>query len=262
MALVTGGSRGIGRAVAVAAARRGARLGLVARSRSGLDAVLEEIGDGSGVAAVADVTDEGSVRSAVATVTDALGPVDIVVNNAGIGQFGPLAGTGPEELERVMAVNLLGTVHTIRAVLPTMAERRRGHIVNVGSVAGRMGSPLEAAYSASKFAVAGLSEALAVEVAPFRVGVSLVSPGPVDTAFFETRGHPYERRFPRKVAPEKVAAAVISAVERGRAEVMVPAWMRAAWVARVLSPPLYRWGVARAFAGELSATPPPPAAAS
>jgi short-subunit dehydrogenase len=245
VALVTGASRGIGREVARQAAERGARVGLVARSAGDLDEVLSLI-DGRGVAVPADVADPIQVADAVRAVEEALGPVDVVVANAGIGAYGPFAATDAAEVERLTRVNWLGTAHVVRAVLPGMVERRRGHVAVVASIAGRMGAPFEALYSATKFAQVGLAEALAVEVAPFGVGVSVVNPGPVATDFFAARGHPYDRRVPRPVRPERVATAVVEAVERERAERFVPRWLRQALVSRVLVPPLYRWGARRA----------------
>ena len=245
VALVTGASRGIGREVARRAAERGARVGLVARSAPDLERVLSSIG-GRGVAVAADVADAAEVADAVRRVEEALGPVDVVVANAGIGAYGPFADTGAAEIERLTRVNWLGTAHLVRAVLPGMVERRRGHVAVVASVAGRMGAPLEALYSATKFAQVGLAEALEVELAPYGIGVSVVNPGPVATDFFAARGHAYDRRFPRPVSPERVAAAVVDGVEHGQAERFVPRWLRPALVARVLVPPLYRWGARRA----------------
>jgi short-subunit dehydrogenase len=245
VALVTGASRGIGREVARQAAERGARVGLVARSAADLDEVLSLIG-GRGVAVAADVGDPARVTEAVGQVEAALGPVDVVVANAGIGAYGPFAATDPDEIERLTRVNWLGTAHLVRAVVPGMVERRRGHVAVVASVAGRMAAPLEALYSATKFAQVGLAEALAIELAPSGVGVSVVNPGPVATEFFAARGHAYDRRFPRQVSPERVATAVVDAVEHGQAERFIPRWFRPALISRVLLPPLYRWGARRA----------------
>ena len=249
VAVVTGASRGIGRAVALAAAAKGAQLGLISRSQDELDAVLAEIG-GGGAVATADVADRAQVDAAIASLEQALGPIDILVNNAGIGQYGQFIDTPVDEFERIMRVNYLGTIYPMKAVLGGMIARGRGHIVNIASIAGRIGAPLEAAYSASKFAVAGLSEAVAVELAPRGIGVSIVSPGPVTTEFFATRGHAYERKTPRPVSAERVARDVIDVVEHNRLELIVPRWLRQGVVAKVLIPPLYKVGTARAFKGQ------------
>jgi short-subunit dehydrogenase len=250
--LVTGASRGIGAAVATAAAARGARVGLVARTSADLEAVLAGLG-GRGSMAVADVADPAALAGAVAAIEADLGPVDVLVANAGIGAYGPFADIEAEEMERLVRVNVLGTMYAIRAVLPGMIARRRGHIVTLGSIAGRIGSPFEAVYAATKFAGVGLTEALAVEVEPYGVGVSMVNPGPVATEFGNARGHPYDRARPRPIPPEEVAAAVVAAVEQGRHELYAPRWLRPAVVARHLVPPLFRWGTARSFRRELAA---------
>jgi short-subunit dehydrogenase len=250
VAVVTGASRGIGRAVARAAAERGAQVGLISRSQAELDAVLGEIG-GRGAVATADVADRTETEKALAAVEQALGPIDILVNNAGIGAYGAFADEDVETFERLMRVNYLGTIYPMKAVLPGMLTRGRGHIVNIASIAGRIGAPFEAAYSATKFAVAGLSEAIAIELGGRGIGVSVVNPGPVDTEFFEARGHPYRRKTPKPVSAERVANDVIAAVEKNKLETYVPRWLGSAVVSRVLLPPLYRSGTARAFREEL-----------
>src|SRR5256884_4812888 len=140
VALVTGASRGIGRAAARAAAAKGARVGLVARSEADLAQVLEEIG-GRGSVAVADVGEPEEVEAAVGRVEADLGPVDVVVAHAGIGLYGPFVEVPVAEMDRLVRVNLLGTMYVLRAVLPGMAARRRGHAVVVASIAGRLGAP-------------------------------------------------------------------------------------------------------------------------
>jgi short-subunit dehydrogenase len=133
-----------------------------------------------------------------------------------------------------------------------MIERRRGQIVVLGSIAGRIGAPFEALYSATKFAQVGFTEALSVEVSPYDIGVSMVNPGPVATDFFEARGHAYDRARPKPVPPQQVAAAVMAAVEDGRLEQYVPKSLRVASVVRHLVPPLFRFGTKQAFRKELS----------
>ena len=249
-AVVTGASRGIGRAVAKQAAAKGARVGLVARSKDDLDVVLSDIG-GRGVVAPADIASRQQVTDAIKTVEAELGPVDVLVANAGIGAYGAFADIDVDEVEHLVQVNLLGTVYPIKAVLGGMLERGRGHIVVVSSVAGRFGSPLEAAYASTKFAQIGLAEALSVEVAGKGVGVSIVNPGVVDTDFFEARGHLYDRPFPKPISADRVAAGVINAVEKNKAEVFVPGPFRYAVAVRHVAPRLYRWGTRRSFKNEL-----------
>jgi len=238
--LVTGASRGIGRAVADAAAARGARVGAIARSP------VEGF-----ACALADVGDRAQLDAAVAALERDLGPTDILVANVGIGAYGPFADAAIDDIERLVQVNLLGTVYAVKAVLPGMQARRRGHLVIVSSVAGRFGAPFEAAYSATKFAQVGLAEALSVELSGSGVGVSVIDPAVVDTAFFAARGHAYERPFPRPMPAERVADAVIRAVERGRLETFVPRAFGAAVAVRHLVPRLYAWGTRAAFRSEL-----------
>jgi len=258
--VVTGASRGIGRAVAVRAARRGARVGLIARSGPDLEKVRDEIGGSGSTAnaaaratacAAADVGDREQVISAIRALEGELGPTDVLVANAGIGAYGPFADIPVEEVERLVRINLLGTVYPLKAVLPGMIERGRGHLVVVSSVAGRFGSPFEAAYAATKFAQTGMAEAMAVELEGRGVGVSIVNPGVVDTDFFEARGHAYDRPFPRPIPADRVAEAVVRAVESGQREVFVPRWFKYALAVRHLSPAVYARGTRRSFKDQL-----------
>ena len=250
VALISGASRGIGAEVARQAVARGTKVGLLARGAADLEQLRSGLGDAC-VVASADVTSADELAAAVRTVENALGPIDILVNNAGIGLYGAFLDADVEDIERVMQTNYLGAVRLLKAVLPGMVERRRGHLVTVGSISGRIGSPFEAAYSASKFAVTGLSESLSVEVAPFGIGVSLVNPGPVDTTFFASRGHLYERKHPKQVPAARVARQVIRVVEKNRAEAFVSPLLRQAVVFKTLVPPLFQVGTRGAFKEEL-----------
>jgi 3-oxoacyl-[acyl-carrier protein] reductase len=244
VAIITGASRGIGRATARALHDRGATVGLVARSRDELHALARELGARAGVA-IADIADRDQVDNAIAHLAGTLGPVDILVNNAGIGAYASMLEAAPDTYEHLMRVNYLGTVYATRAVLDSMVSRRRGHIVNVASIAGKVGAPFEAAYSASKFAVVGMSESLAAEVHPFGIAVSLINPGPVDTDFTNARGVPFQRSIPRPMRPERVASAVVKAIEEDRFEQTFPRWLRSGIVARAIAPSLYRKGLFR-----------------
>jgi short-subunit dehydrogenase len=250
--LVTGASRGIGAAVASAVVAEGAVVGLIARTGGDLEEVLGRVGH-RGATATADVADPAALAGAIASLETELGPIDVLIANAGIGAYGPFADIEADEMERLVKVNVLGTMYVIRNVLPGMIARRRGHIVTIGSIAGRIGSPFEAVYSATKFAAVGLTEALAVEVEPYGIGVSVVNPGPVASSFGEARGHPYDRDRPKPVAAEAVARAVVEAIEHDKHELYVPQWFRPAVVLRHLVPPMFRWGSKRSFRDELAA---------
>ncbi len=244
---MTGASRGIGLATARRLAATGARVGLIARDRDALAAAAASIGAAAS-GAPADVADEDAVAGVVAALEAALGPATALVNNAGMGAWGAALDTPAAEYRRLMEVNFLGTVHATAAVLPGMLARRRGTVVCVASVAGRIGAPFETAYSASKFAVVGYAEALAAELAGTGVAVGLVDPGPVSTEFFARRGHPYELRRPRPVAPSRVAAAIAATVTDGRAERFVPRWLGWAHLAKTAAPVLYRRSARRLYA--------------
>jgi short-subunit dehydrogenase len=241
VAVVTGGSKGIGKAIAATLVARGARVGIVARDRDELDRALHEIGgQDAGAVAVADLADRAQVEKALDELQDALGPPDVLVNNAGVGSYGTVADVSADTFGHLVAVNYLSAVYATKAVLPGMLERGRGHIVSVASVAGRFAPPYESAYAATKFALVGFSMSLALEIAHSGVGVSIVTPGPVATEFFERRGVPYQRRWPRMLKPESVAGAVIHAVERNRLEVTVPRWYRSVGVLQAAFPGLMR----------------------
>jgi short-subunit dehydrogenase len=208
---------------------------------------------GQAVVATADLADRTQLDGAFAVLRQGLGPVDILVNNAGIGCWGPFVEIPEYAARRVIDLNLMAVLHLTRLVVPEMLGRRRGHVVNVGSIAGRLGVPFESIYSVTKFGLAGFTEALAVEVRPFGVGVSMVNPGPVATDFATASGWPTgPPRWPRPIPPERVAQSVIAAVEHGGLERVIPRWLRVAHGVRSVVPAAYTLGVRRAMARQLA----------
>lgn len=235
--LVTGASGGIGAATARRLARRGARVALHGRDRAVLERLAAETG---GVAVVADLTRPGAAEAAAAEAEERLGPLDVVVSNAGAGWAGDFVAMDPACAEELFALNLLAPVRLARAVLPGMAQRGHGHLVLVGSIAGHLGVRQEAVYSATKSGLAALASSLRDEMAPAGVGVSLISPGVVATPFFERRGSPYVRSRPRPIPADRVAAAVERAVTHDRSRLIVPAWMELPVALSAVAPRLYR----------------------
>jgi len=183
VALVTGGGRGIGRAIALALAREGCDVAVGARNRAPLEETAVTVrGLGARAQPVAlDVADPASIARAVAETVAALGPVDVLVNNAGVAESAPLGKTEPEMWDRHMSVNVRGPYLLTRAVLPGMLERRWGRVINVASLAGLYGSPYVTAYTASKHALVGFTRALAMEVGGKGVTVNAICPGYVAT---------------------------------------------------------------------------------
>jgi len=246
--IVTGASSGIGAQLARDLAARGMRVALLARRADRLGAVATEIRSAGGEAAVevCDVAERASVERAVGTVVERWGRVDLLVNNAGYGRHVLFKDHDVADIERMMRTNYLGAVYATKAVLPAMRGRGRGWVVNVSSVAGKLGQPDEAAYSASKFAVAGLSEALSYELAPLGIHVMAVYPALVRTEMFTPA---VLARMPERtmsfVEPAVLSRTVLRALARGRHEVTVPRWVAVAYIMRALFPRFHRRMTAR-----------------
>ena len=234
--LITGGAGGIGRLMALEAARRGAGVVLWDLSLEGAEAVRAEIRAAGGRAWAfgVDVSDREAVDEAAARTLD-LGPVDVVVNNAGVVTGATFLETEPEAVERTFAVNTLAAYWVTRAVLPGMVERRHGTVVTIASAAGLIGVSRQTAYSASKFAAVGFTESLRAEMRTQGTGVRtlLVCPYFIDTGMFAG----VRTRFPVLLPildPVRVATAVVDALEQGRETVTLPPLVRAVPVLRAL----------------------------
>ncbi|MCL4810120.1 MAG: SDR family NAD(P)-dependent oxidoreductase [Thermoanaerobaculia bacterium] len=207
--LVTGAGRGIGRALALAVAREGAQVGLMGLTASHLLAVESEVKALGARAAVlvGDVSDEGSVSRCVAAAEQKLGPIDVLVNNAGVFAHGSVDRLDALVFDHTLAVNLRGPFLLARAVLPGMKSRRRGHVVNIASTAGRRGFAGGAAYCASKYGLAGLSEAMLHDVRGHDVRVTCLFPSTVATDMARRGG--FLKDADKAIRPEDVAEAVL-----------------------------------------------------
>jgi NAD(P)-dependent dehydrogenase (short-subunit alcohol dehydrogenase family) len=229
---ITGAASGIGRASALAAARKGAVLLLTDVNAERLEDVADEARASGGevaLAAPADVTDHEAITALAGRVHESYGSVDVVMNVAGISTWGAVDELTHEDWRAQIDVNLMGPIHVIEAFIPPMIEAGRGgHLVNVSSAAGLFGLPWHAAYSAAKFGLRGISEVLRFDLERHGIGVTLVCPGAVDTPLVDTvriigvdREHPsvrkMQRHFQRRaVSPERVAEQIVHAVERNR----------------------------------------------
>ena len=180
---VTGAGRGVGRAIALRFAREGHPVAVTGRTETFLQEVASEIEDarGSALPIVCDVTDRDAVIRATSEATERLGPIDVLVNNAGIASSAPFATMDDELWRQMLDVNLTGTYFCMRAVVPGMFARRRGRVINIASIAGRTGFAYTAAYCAAKHGVLGLTRAVALEAASRGVTINAICPGWVDT---------------------------------------------------------------------------------
>lgn len=248
-ALITGASSGIGRALALRLASEGARVALVARREAELEALAAEItsAGGEALALPCDVADRDQVFAAAERALGRFGGIDLLVNNAGYGHHRRFLDWDLDDMERMMRVNYLGALYWTKALLPQMVERRRGWLVFVASIGGKIGVPEESAYAASKFALVGLAEALSIEVEDAGVHVLTVCPGTVRTDFFDdealARMPPVSRRS--MIEPEEIVEATLGALATGKREITVPRRLASAYVARALAPGFTRRSVKR-----------------
>ncbi|MFM8792266.1 MAG: SDR family NAD(P)-dependent oxidoreductase [Solirubrobacterales bacterium] len=224
---ITGGCGGIGMATARSFALRGAKVALGDLDGDAAQAAAAELGD-SHIGLAVDVGDAGSFEDFLDGVEEALGPVDVLVNNAGVMLLGPLDEETEESTETTVRVNLIGVINGTKLAMVRMKARGRGRIVNIASQAGKTGFPGGATYSATKFGVVGLSEAARNELVGTGVGITCVMPGPVRT---ELAGGIGNAKGVRWLSPYEVGEGIARAVEMGDSEVWLPP------ITRWLQPP-------------------------
>jgi NAD(P)-dependent dehydrogenase (short-subunit alcohol dehydrogenase family) len=259
--LITGAASGIGRATALAAARRGAELHLTDIDAPGLAETARLVKEGGGVVLTAeplDITDHDGVLALAAAIHVPHGSVDVAMNVAGTSTWGTIDQLTHSDWEAMIDIDLRGPISVLEAFVPPMIEAGRGgHVVNVSSAAGLLGLPWHAAYSAAKFGLRGVSEVLRFDLRRHRIGVSLVCPGGVATPLVETariRGidtdapqvRALRERFERRaVSPEHVAAKIVEGIERDRYLVFTSADIRLAFLAQRYFPPAYELAMRR-----------------
>ena len=222
--LITGASSGVGAALARLLAKQGAVVGLIARRRDRLAKVLADCQNTAPESTmwVADLADAPAVGPLALQAWDALGGIDVLVNNAAIPKRRAVTALDPDDVEAVMRVNFFAPMRMTLAVLPRMLERGGGMIVNVSSVGGRLGIIHECAYSASKFALCGWSEAMAVDLHGTGVSVKLIEPGPVDTEIWDQPDNEAPLYDGPKFTPEEVAEGIVAALGAEGFEHYVP----------------------------------------
>jgi short-subunit dehydrogenase len=247
VAVITGASSGIGAALARALSKRDWHCVLLARRADRLEQVAAETG---AEVELCDVSSRGQVEQTAARVLERHPGVSLLVNNAGIPSLGSFLSADPERIEQVIDTNYLGAVWCLRAFLPGLERARPSQVVNIVSVAGTTVVPDAGPYSASKHAQLAFSRAIRAELAPRGVSVLTVNPGPVTTEGFPQRRLIQKRSMRWTVlTPDRIAAKIVRAIERGKTEIVIPRWMRVAGISTGLFPATVTRVVARGDPG-------------
>jgi short-subunit dehydrogenase len=235
--LVTGASGAIGAACARALSEREAKVIVHGRDTERLEAVAADVG---AKALQVELNAPDAAEELAQAAREVFGRVDAIVHSAGVGWYGPTAAMPGQTMDELIEVNLAAPARMTRILLPEMLARGGGHVSFIASIAGWTGVRNEAMYAATKAAVITFADSLRLELTGSGVGVSVVSPASVRTEFFDRRGEPYGRRFPRQVETGRVAAAVLRGIEHDRAHQMIPRWLAIAPAVRATAPGAFR----------------------
>jgi short-subunit dehydrogenase len=236
--MITGASSGIGRGLAVELARRGAKVGLVARRAEVIDEAVREIeaAGGQALAVPADVQNEGSVRAAADKLRDDFGPIDVLIANAGIGPTRDAADFSAPEVSEVINVNVIGASNSVAAVIPEMVARGSGHLVVISSLAAYRGLPRSAAYCASKAAVSAFFESLRLDLEPRGIAVTIIHPGFIRTALTAGRA----AKLPYLLELDDAVGKMARAIEKRRKRYSFP-WQLATIVRAGMVMPIWMY---------------------
>ncbi|MCF6094941.1 SDR family oxidoreductase [Microaerobacter geothermalis] len=239
--IITGASSGIGRATAVSLAKEGCILVLAARRTEELYNTLQLVKEngGTGITVPTDVRDENDVRQMIEKTIQQFERLDVLINNAGFGKFAMLSDTELQDFEEMMNVNYMGTVRCTKHALPYLLKQRSGHIINVASIAGKVGTAKSTGYSATKHAVLGFTSSLRQELSGTGIHVSAVNPGPIDTPFFsisDPEGTYKNRIKPFLIKPEAVAKKIVRLIKFPKREVNIPVPMAIGAILYQLAP--------------------------
>jgi short-subunit dehydrogenase len=256
--VITGASAGIGRATALILAKKGARLFVTARRTEQLTALAREIQELGGTAFCQslDLSRRHDVEAMVKAAHEKLGRIDVLINNAGFGYFGTIEHTPPELIREIFALNFEAPVLASQLVIPIMRKQGGGHIINISSVAGKRGVPLAGVYSATKFALNGVSESLRIELHNSNIHVSIINPAATRTEFGDVIRREDPTKSYRAIGPsqsaEHVAASIVRCIERPKIEVY-PFW--AGWLVaciNTIAPSIVDAVILRSARGRLS----------
>ncbi|TWI57909.1 SDR family NAD(P)-dependent oxidoreductase [Halalkalibacter nanhaiisediminis] len=227
---ITGASSGLGRELAIQAARRGATVVLLARNEARLASVKAEIEKGGGTTLVytLDVSDQQATLKQAAHILKEVGSIDVLINNAGFAVFEEVQAASIDTVKEMFDVNVIGLIALTKAVLPHMVSKNSGHIINIASQAGKLATPKSSVYAATKHAVLGFTNGLRLELSDTDIHVSAVNPGPIRTPFFDRADEEglYVKNIEKwMLKPEDVASLTLDLIDKPKRELNLPRWM-------------------------------------